>query len=180
MSDVNNNKTCLPDYIDYGLKILSVGLNPSIPSAKLGFYFANPRNRFWKAFNKAEIIDTEIIPTRDIHTLLLKQYAIGFTDVAKRVSAMGHELRASDFKSDAPVLREKIQCYAPDLVWFHGKIAMNKFMYYAYGVKNNWKWGFNDVDIINSKVFISPNPSPANAAYSLDTLVDFYKKLRCG
>ena len=179
MSDVNDSETTLPDYIDYGLKILSVGLNPSIPSAELGFYFANPRNRFWRAFNQAKIIDVEITPTPDIHMYLLKQYGIGFTDVAKRVSAMGHELRANDFKSDAPLLREKIQCYAPDLVWFHGKVAMNKFMHYAYDVKKKWQWGFNDVGVINAKIFISPNPSPANAAYSLDTLVDYYKQIRC-
>ncbi len=178
MVDANNNEACLADYIDFDLRILSVGLNPSIPSAQVGFYFANPRNRFWKAFNQARIIDTEIIPTEDMHQQLLKKYSIGFTDVAKRASAMGNELRAADFRKDAPKLREKIECYRPDLVWFHGKVAMHKFMHYAYGMKQDWQWGFNSIDVINSKVFISPNPSPANAAYSLEVLVDYYKQLR--
>ncbi len=174
-----NNNISLPDYIDYNLKILSVGLNPSIPSAQLGFYFANPRNRFWRAFNQARIIDLEITPDKNIHEKLLKNYAIGFTDVAKRVSAMGHELRAADFKTDAPKLRAKIERYTPKLVWFHGKVAMNKFMQYAYDQKQNWQWGFNNVDEISSRVFVSPNPSPANAAYSLDVLVDYYKNIKC-
>ena len=179
MADVKNNEVSLPDYIDYGLRILSVGLNPSIPSAQLGFYFANPRNRFWKAFNQAKVIGVEVAPAKNIHKQLLEQYGIGFTDVAKRASSMGHELRATDFKIDAPKLREKIERYMPELVWFHGKVAMNKFMYYSYGIKHDWQWGFNNMDDINSKVFISPNPSPANAAYSLDILVDYYKKLKC-
>ncbi len=178
MVDVNDNEFCLADYIDVDLRILSVGLNPSIPSARLGFYFANSRNRFWKAFNQARIIDLEILPTHDIHQQLLKKYSIGFTDVAKRASAMGHELRAADFKRDAPKLRQKIEYYKPDLLWFHGKVAMYKFMYYAYDIKQDWQWGFNSIEVISSKVFISPNPSPANAAYSLGVLVDYYKQLR--
>ncbi len=179
MVDVKNNEISLPDYIDHGLRLLSVGLNPSIPSVKLGFYFANPRNRFWKAFNQARVIGAEVTPTKNIHKQLLEQYGIGFTDVAKRASSMGHELRAADFKTDAPKLREKIERYKPELVWFNGKVAMNKFMYYSYGVKHDWQWGFNNIDDLISKVFISPNPSPANAAYSLDMLVSYYKKLKC-
>ena len=174
-----NNQATLPDYIDVGLRILSVGLNPSIPSAKLGFYFANPRNRFWKAFNQARIIDVEVNPSQVIHKQLLYEHGIGFTDVAKRASAMGHELRAADFKIDAPKLREKIEHYKPELIWFHGKVAMNKFMFYAYGINKDWQWEFSKIDEIESKVFVSPNPSPANAAYSLDVLVDYYKRLRC-
>jgi len=175
----DNNKAYLPDYIDDGLRLLSVGLNPSIPSAQLGFYFANPRNRFWRAFNQAGIIDVEVIPSKSVHQQLLEKHGIGFTDVAKRPSAMGHELRAADFKKDAPMLREKLERYTPELVWFHGKIAINKFMFYSYGLKYDWQWGFNKIDDISSKVFVSPNPSPANAAYSLEVLVDYYKKLRC-
>ncbi|MBT8121332.1 MAG: mismatch-specific DNA-glycosylase, partial [Gammaproteobacteria bacterium] len=39
----------LPDYLRAGLEIVSIGLNPSLPSVRDGFYFANPRNRFWRA-----------------------------------------------------------------------------------------------------------------------------------
>lgn len=168
----------LPDYLGYGLRILSVGLNPSIPSAKLGFYFANPRNRFWKAFNQANIVDAHMKPSKEIHKQLLEQHGIGFTDVAKRASAMGHELRAADFKQDAPKLRDKIDRYLPAIVWFHGKVAIGKFMHYAYGNKSEWQWGLNCVDEINAKVFVTPNPSPANAAYSLDVLIDYYRELK--
>tara|TARA_R110002049_G_scaffold13509_2_gene58515 strand:+ start:151786 stop:152328 length:543 start_codon:yes stop_codon:yes gene_type:complete len=179
MTTQQASENSLPDYIDYGLRVLSVGLNPSLPSVRLGFYFANPRNRFWRAFNQAKIIDRQVIPDKTVHKKLLDQHGIGFTDVAKRASAMGHELRAADYKRDAPALRKKIEHYAPDLVWFHGKIAVNKFVYYAYNLKFDWQWGFNDFDDIDSKIFVSPNPSPANAAYSLDVLVGYYRKLGC-
>tara|TARA_B100000315_G_scaffold239895_1_gene259166 strand:- start:351 stop:536 length:186 start_codon:yes stop_codon:yes gene_type:complete len=36
----------LPDYLEEGLDIVFVGLNPSERSVSAGHYFANPRNRF--------------------------------------------------------------------------------------------------------------------------------------
>ena len=43
----------LPDYLKPGLDIVFVGLNPSDYSVRKGHYFANPRNRFWAAFNRS-------------------------------------------------------------------------------------------------------------------------------
>ncbi len=117
-------------------------------------------------------------PNKTIHDYLLNEYGIGFTDVAKRASAMGHELKAADFKRDAPKLYEKLQRYQPSLVWFHGKVAINKFMYYGFHKRQEWQWGFNNIREIKAKVFISPNPSPANAAFSLERMVEDYKQLR--
>jgi G:T/U-mismatch repair DNA glycosylase len=39
----------LSDYLIPGLEIVSIGLNPSLSPVRVGFYFANPRNRFWRA-----------------------------------------------------------------------------------------------------------------------------------
>ena len=167
----------LPDYIDYHLKVLSVGLNPSIPSVVQGYYFANPRNRFWRAFNQSNILEHSITPDSNVHELLLNHFGIGFTDVVKRPSKMANQLKSEDYRQDAPLLREKIEVYTPELVWFHGKLAINNFMNYAYGLKNNWQWGLNKVPQINSKVFVSPNPSSANAAYSLQSLIEYYNEL---
>ena len=167
----------MPDYIDYDLRCLSVGLNPSILSAQLGFYFANPRNRFWRAFNQAELAGKEIEPNNAVHTVLLREHSMGFTDVVKRPSRMGHELRAADFKRDAPKLRAKVEQYNPELLWFHGKVAIGKFLRYAYDLKCSVNWGLNELPQLGRAVFVTPNPSPANAAYSLPTLVEHYREL---
>ena len=177
MTESNNNDISLPDYIDYKLRILSVGLNPSNISVERGFYFANPRNRFWRAFNQSNIVGSVVEPGANVHQMLLDEHNIGFTDVAKRPSRMGHELRASDFKRDAPLLRDKIETYQPKLVWFHGKVAVSKFMQYAYNNKSVWGWGFNDMPDLETQIYVSPNPSPANAAFSLEVLIDSYKML---
>ena len=167
----------MPDYIDYHLKILSIGLNPSKISVERGYYFANPRNRFWKAFNQSNLINSYVQPNKNAHQILLNEFNIGFTDVAKRPSRMGHELRAKDFKRDAPLLREKIELYQPKLVWFHGKVAFSKFMQYGYNIRRSWQWGYNEIDDMQSQVYVSPNPSPANAAFSLEALVDSYNRI---
>lgn len=175
---INNHDMLLPDYIDSQLDILSIGLNPSIPSVNLGYYFANPRNRFWKAFKHSNLVDRDLCVDASVHQVLLEKYLIGFTDVVKRASRMGHELRAEDYKRDAPLLREKVEYYQPKVLWVHGKIAITKYMQYAYGEKKTWKWGLNEIDSMDAKVYVTPNPSPANAAYSLDDLIKWYQPLR--
>ena len=144
---------------------------------QLGFYFANPRNRFWRAFNQAELVGKEYQPNKTVHAKLLKEQALGFTDVVKRASRMGHELRAADFKRDAPALRAKVEQYNPGLLWFHGKVAAGKFLQYAYGLKCGVDWGLNELPQLGQPIFVTPNPSPANAAYSLATLVKYYREL---
>ena len=95
----------LPDHLREGLDLLFVGLNPSQYSAEVGHYFANPRNRFWPAFNLSGLVAREVTAEEDA-TLL--DDGIGFTDVAKRPTPMGSGLRAADFRQGAPVLKEKI------------------------------------------------------------------------
>ncbi len=52
----------LPDYLRENLSIISIGLNPSPISVAAGFYFANPRNRFWKALNGSRFVDAVLEP----------------------------------------------------------------------------------------------------------------------
>ena len=177
MLETDQNEISLPDYIADNLKILSVGLNPSLLSVEKGFYFANPRNRFWRAFNRARVVDRQLAPNNQVHRILLKEYSIGFTDVVKKPSRMGHQLGIHDFKQDAPDLCEKIRRYKPRLVWLHGKVAMTKLMQYGFGLKQAWQWGINEVEQIGARVYVTPNPSAANAAYSLDDLVEYYRGL---
>jgi TDG/mug DNA glycosylase family protein len=173
------NDLHLPDFIDHGLRCLSIGLNPSILSAKCGFYFANPRNRFWSAFNQSEIVKETLPPGVASQYRLLDVYKMGFTDVVKRPSRMANELRADDYRQEAPLLREKIEQYAPEMLWFHGKMAANNYFKYAFASKPDVSWGLNDFSQYTSlKVFVTPNPSPANAKFSVSDLVAYYEKIK--
>ena len=165
----------LPDYLREGLDLLFVGLNPSEYSAEVGHYFANPRNRFWPAFNLSGLVSREVTAQQDA-TLL--DDGIGFTDVAKRPTTMGSGLRAADFRQWAPVLKEKIIRFAPKLVCFHGLMAYKAYLQHGEGVKEKPELGLQERVIGTSKIFVVPNPSPANAKYSLNDLAEWYGRLR--
>jgi len=167
----------LPDYLEKGLKIVSIGLNPSIPSVEAGFYFANPRNRFWKALNASALISESLTPGRESNELLFKKYKFGFTDVVKRSTRGGSSLRAADFKQWAPELHSKLKKYQPKVAWFHGVDGYRKYLLYGEGIKERLAPGEQQHSIGETRVYVTPNPSPANAVYSLQDLIDWYNKL---
>ena len=167
----------LPDYLRRGLEIVSIGLNPSLPSVREGFYFANPRNRFWRALNASGLVPVELQPGVEAIERLFGQYGIGFTDVVKRPTAGGSGLRAADYREWAPVLKARLLEVAPRIAWFHGKQAYGNYLKYAEASRPVIEWGEQPGTIGGSRVFVTPNPSPANAAFSLDDLVAWYRRL---
>jgi TDG/mug DNA glycosylase family protein len=171
----------LPDYLKPGLRILSVGLNPSIPSVEAGFYFANPRNRFWKALNNSVLLDEELTPSEAAIEKMFSSHGMGFTDLVKRPTPGMKQLKAADYRADAPVLLDKITRYKPLVVWFHGKIAWQYFLRYAMEKKQSEvirsEWGEQPLKLDGVSFYVTPNPSPANATFSLDDLVAWDNKL---
>ena len=165
----------LPDYLEDGLAIVFIGLNPSEYSVQEGHYFANPRNRFWPALNRSGLVDREMTPRDDAG---LVRNGIGFTDVAKRPTRMGSGLSPADFRRWAPVLKAKLLKYRPLIACFHGVTGYAAYLKHAEEVREKPLLGLQDRDIGSTKVFVVPNPSPANAQFSLQDLVDWYRRLR--
>ena len=168
----------LPDYLAPALEIVSIGLNPSLPSVREGYYFANPRNRFWRALNGSGLVAAALVPGVAAMDVLLTRDRIGFTDVVKRPTAGGHDLRAADYREWSPLLLRKLEQYQPLIAWFHGKQAYTNYLKYGEGVKAAIAWGKQPRCIGPAQVFVTPNPSPANAAYSLDVLTDWFEQLQ--
>jgi TDG/mug DNA glycosylase family protein len=167
----------LPDYLSPGLDIVSIGLNPSLPSVRRGYYFANPRNRFWRALNASGLVPVALEPGVEAMELMFRRYGIGFTDVVKRPTAGGGELRAADYRAWAPVLKERLLAYAPAIAWFHGKQAFGNYLKYAEALKPAIGWGEQDYILGRCRFFVTPNPSPANAVFSLADLTGWYRQL---
>ena len=166
----------LPDYLRPGLDIVLIGLNPSTRSVAAGHYFANPRNRFWKAVSAANLVGRPV--GRGDDAALLAD-GIGFTDVVKRPTGQASGLTAADYRRDAPSLREKLLRHAPRIACFHGLTAYRAYLRHGEGIKSagNLELGRQDLVIGASRVFVLPNPSPANARYSQDDLAGWYREL---
>jgi double-stranded uracil-DNA glycosylase len=167
----------LPDYLRDGLDIISIGLNPSVYSAERGFYFARGQNRFWRALNGSKLVRRTLTPGDAAIKELFREHGIGFTDVVKRSSAGAGDLAAADFKHWAPVLREKLLRYAPRIAWFHGKVAYQNYLRHAEAVQEEVEWGKQPRTIGESRVFVTPNPSGANATFALADLISAYDEL---
>lgn len=170
----------LPDLLDQGLRLVSVGLNPSPPSVHAGFYFANPRNRFWPALNASGLLDETLPPGPQSMQRLLQVHRIGFTDLVKRPTRGAGELRAPDYRAGARELQSRLAPYAPRMLWFHGRVAWGHFLRYARGAAPSGRWGLQAERVVDAPVYVTPNPSPANASFSLQQLTGHYRELaRC-
>lgn len=170
--------TPLPDYVREGLNILSVGINPGRVSSEQGFAFAHPRNRFWPAFNASGLVPEILTPSVQAVERLFQHYDIGFTDVVSRPTRQADELTTADWRGGAPVLRAKLERYQPNIAWFHGKLAINNFLKYTDPTCVSGDWGLQSFRIGNTRIFLSPSPSPANASISLEFLIANYRVLR--
>lgn len=108
---------------------------------------------------------------------LFSNYKIGFTDLVKRPSPMGKDLRAADYRQWGPELKEKINEYQPVIAWFHGQGTYKYYMKYVEGVNMKVPLGVQKQSIGKTRVFVTPNPSPANARFSLDDLINHYNEM---
>jgi len=167
----------LPDLISDQLDVLSIGLNPGIRSIEAGFYFANPRNRFWRLLNSSGLCSKACQPSLEANLALFEYEGIGFTDVVKRPTSGASDLRSDDFQFWAPVLREHLEANQPAVAWFHGKVAYRNFLRANRLSSDDTEWGVQPRKLAKTLFFVSPNPSPANAAFSDQTIGAFYSQL---
>lgn len=166
----------LPDYLRPELDIVFVGINPGAYSASVGKYFATPTNRFWRALKASGIveIDRDLVPGDEAW---LSDVGVGFTDVVKRASSSASDLRAADYREWAPLTKQKLQKAAPLIVCFNGLTGYQSYARYADDLRLKPKLGEQSTSIGESRVFVAPNPSPANAAFSLNVIVGWYREL---
>ena len=160
----------LPDIIAPHLDVLFCGINPGMTAAATGHHFAGRSNRFWRVLHLAGFSPDEIAP-QDDRTIL--GYGCGLTAVVPRPTASADQLSHDEFVATADVFEQKLERYAPRFVAFLGKAA-----YAALSGQREIAWGQQPARMRRAAVWILPNPSGRNRAFSLDELVDAYRQLR--
>jgi TDG/mug DNA glycosylase family protein len=173
----------LPDYLAPGMCLLLVGINPSVYSVRQGHYFARRTSRFWPAFSRSRLSAhvraalgrDDLGPDDDARLL---EFGIGFTDVVKVPSANAAQVTPSLYAEWAPILRQRIEQVQPQVAAFQGVTAYRAFERYALGVpKSAAGLGAQDVVIGRTRLFVVPNPSPANAHVRPADQVAWYDRL---
>ncbi len=150
----------LPDYLRRGLKIVFVGINPGLISAKAGHYYANPRNPFWRLLHEAGLTPVRLAPEEDARLL---EFGYGITDIVKRPSRGVGELAQREFRDGRKILEQKLLSAKPLIVCFNSKSAFVGF----FGKEAFRNFGRQRVRIGRSRVYVLPSTSPANAAVPL-------------
>ena len=80
----NVSPALLPDYVQPGLRVLFVGINPGLRSAAVGHHFAGHSNRFWKLLSESQLL-SEPLTYQEDHRLL--EWGLGLTNIVQRPSA---------------------------------------------------------------------------------------------
>ncbi len=159
----------LPDMLAFGLEVLFCGINPGLSAAVAGHHFVGRSNRFWRTIHLAGFTPEEISPQED-RTIL--EYGCGLTSVVRRATASADQLAPKEFSLAAPAFERKIKRYAPRFVAFLGKAA-----YLGLSAQREIAWGRQANLMGGATVWVLPNPSGRNRAFSLDDLVKAYRQL---
>ena len=172
----------LPDYLRHGLALVFIGINPGLYSVERGHYFARTTNRFWPAFSASKLsatmrrsLDVERLTPE--HDSLLPRFGIGLTDVIKRPSANASELKPAEFEQWVPHLVEKLERFAPGVACFHGLTGFRPFLRFALASDRKPTLGPQPEHIGRTRLFVVPNPSPANAHFTPRDQAAWYDRL---
>jgi double-stranded uracil-DNA glycosylase len=167
--DLHPNSVGLPDVISTSLDVVFCGINPGMRSAAAGLHFANRSNRFWRVLHLAGFTARQLEP-EEAHLLL--DYGYGITSAVARPTVSATDLRRADFVAARPAFGRKIAKYRPRYLAFLGKAACSEFL-----GQRNLSWGLQPTTFGGSAVWVLPNPSGLNCAFTIGMLTDAYREL---
>jgi TDG/mug DNA glycosylase family protein len=153
-------------------RILFVGINPSLTSARVGHHFAGPGNPFYRLLHAAAFVPEPLTFVDDIR---LPQFGLALTNIAARATREAAELTSADYARGRNRLARTIATIRPAAVAFVGGTAYRQF----FGPSASGGVGAKPERIAGAPVYVVPNPSGRNAAYPgfNDKLV-WYRRLK--
>lgn len=160
----------LPDIVGPELKVLFVGINPSLRSAELGHHFAGRGNRFWKLIHGSGLFP-EPIDFLDDRRMLERGF--GLTNIVDRPTASIGDLSTEDYAIGKARLSRKIRRLRPEWVAFVGVTVYRVF----FGETGPVSAGPAPATVGSSRVFVLPNPSGRNAHFTFAKMLEAYASL---
>jgi TDG/mug DNA glycosylase family protein len=145
----------VPDVLAPDLRIVFVGINPGRVSAAARAHFANPRNDFWRLLAAARLTSRLYEPHEQFELL---EEGIGVTNAAYRTTPGSGDLRRADFAGSAERLAGIARDLRPQWLAFVGKEAYRG----VFGTRP--ELGLQQETLCETKLFVLPSSSPANAA----------------
>ena len=154
-----------PPLYDENSKILILGSFPSVKSREMAFFYGHPQNRFWKLLSRLlEAPFPETVPER---RAFLLAHGIALWDVIASC-----EIRGS---SDASIrnavpndLRQILDHAQIRQIYVNGQTAGKLYRKYQ---EKPLREAYGDC----AKAVVLPSTSPANAAWTMDRLMEAWR-----
>jgi TDG/mug DNA glycosylase family protein len=160
----------VPDLIAHGLRVVLVGINPSLWSGAVGYHFASPSNRLWPTLQGAGFTGRRLHPSETDEVV---RCGLGVTNLVDRATARADELSKAEILAGAERVTSVAERWQPT--------------YLAYLGLSTFRVAFRrpkasvgpQPDVLGgSRVWLLPNPSGLNASYQLPDLIAAYSELR--
>lgn len=147
---------------DSGSQILILGTFPSVLSREEGFYYGNPRNRFWQVL--ADVFNRDIPLTNREKTEFLLSNGIALWDV----------IRSCDITGSADSKIKNILPNELDALLSESRIDR----IYANGRTAGKLYDLHLRQETGREIIVLPSTSPANACWTLIRLTDAWRRIR--
>jgi TDG/mug DNA glycosylase family protein len=151
------------------MRVLLVGINPSLASGAVGQHFGRPSNRLWRTLHEAGFTDRALHPSESVALLAA---GVGVTNLVARSTARADELDDDEIRAGVAPLRALVQRWEPPWVAFLGLSSYRvAFRDRLAGV------GPRPETFAGARVWLLPNPSGLNAHYQQPALTRAYAEL---
>jgi TDG/mug DNA glycosylase family protein len=160
----------VPDLVAPGLRLLLVGINPSLWSGWSGYHFGRPANRLWATLHEAGLTDRRLRPEE---TDALLAVGIGITNLVNRATARADEIGRDELRAGVPRLRALVRRWRPLYVAVLGVTA-----YRTAFDRPRATVGPQPEPLQGARLWVLPNPSGLNAHYQQAALTAEYTALR--
>jgi TDG/mug DNA glycosylase family protein len=161
--------SAVPDVLGPGLDVVFCGINPGLVSAAASAHFANPRNDFWRLLHAAGFASRLYAPAEQFEVL---HEGIGLTNAAPRTTRGSGDLRRGDFAGAAGRLERLAEELRPGWIAFVGKEA------YRGTFNERPELGVQARQLGETRLFVLPSTSPANAAVPWEERLRWFRELR--
>ena len=148
-----------PPLYDKNSRVLILGSFPSVKSREMMFFYGHPQNRFWKVI--AGIFDEEIPDSIEEKKKLILRNHLALWDVIAECEISG-SADASIKNARANDLSEILDNAPIRKIIVNGKTAERLYIKYIEPVTG-------------IKAVVLPSTSPANAAWSLERLIEVWE-----
>jgi double-stranded uracil-DNA glycosylase len=159
----------IPDLVGPDLRVLLVGINPSLWSGWSGYHFGRPSNRLWVTLQQAGFTERRLHPEE---TDELLKAGIGITNLVNRATARADELTDEEIRAGVPRLEQTVRQWRPRSVAVLGITAYRT----AFG-RPKAVIGPQPEPIEGTPLWVLPNPSGLNAHYQQPALSAEYAEL---